>query len=113
MDLTNYEIKVINMLFDSIFTIEKKKQLLLESDSSLYIDFAINGESAEKIYTLFDNAFKLEHKIEIILALYKQQGFEFKDIYELIENRNVLIFNYYDSSWRNKILKLKFDPFMG
>ena len=102
MDLTNYEIKVINMLFDSIFTIEKKKQLLLESDSSLYIDFAINGESAEKIYTLFDNAFELKHKIEIILALYKKQGFEFKDIHELLDNRNVLIFNYYDSSWRNK-----------
>ena len=96
MDLTRYEIKVINMLFDSIFTIEKKKQLLLESDSSLYIDFAINGESAEKIYTLFDNAFELEHKIEIIFALYRKQGFDFKDIHELLDNRNVLIFNYYD-----------------
>ena len=102
MELTNYEIKVINMLFDSIFSIEKRRQLLLESDSSLYIDFAINGESAEKVYTLFDNAFELEHKIEIIFALYKNHGFDFKDIHELLENRNVLIFNYYDSSWRNK-----------
>lgn len=102
MNLTDYEIKVINMLFDSIFTIEKRKQLLLETDSSLYIDFAINGESAEKIYTLFDNAFELEHKIEIIFALYKKHGFDFKNIHELLENRNVLIFNYYDSSWRNK-----------
>ena len=102
MELTNYEIKVINMLFDSIFSIEKRIQLLLESDSSLYIDFAINGESAEKVYTLFDNAFELEHKIELIFALYRKYGFDFKDIYELLENRNVLIFNYYDSSWRNK-----------
>ena len=102
MELTNYEIKVINMLFDSIFSIEKKKQLLLESDSSLYIDFAINGESEEKVYNLFNNAFELEHKVEIIFALYKKYGFEFKDIHELLENRNVLIFNYYDSSWRNK-----------
>lgn len=102
MDLTDYEIKVINMLFDSIFTIEKKKQILLETDSNLYIDFALNGESPEKIYTLFDSAFELKHKIEIIIAFYKKYGFEFKDIHNLLENRNVIIFNYYDSSWRNK-----------
>jgi len=102
MNLTNYEIKVINMLFDSFFPIEKRKELLLESDSSLYIDFALNGENAEKIYSLFDNAFELEHKIEIITQFYKNYGFEFKDIHNLLENRNVLIFNYYDSSWRNK-----------
>lgn len=101
MKLTNYEIKVINMLFDSIFTIEKRKQILLESNSSLYIDFAINGESAEKIYSLFDSAFEIKHKIKIIIALYKKHGFKFKNIHELIKNRNVLIFNYYDSSWRN------------
>ena len=104
MDLTNYEIKVINMLFDSIFSIEKKKQLLLESDSSLYIDFAINGESEEKVYNLFNNAFELEHKVEIIFALYKKYGFEFKDIHELLENRNVLIFNYYDSNRKNTLI---------
>lgn len=102
MDLSNYEIKVINMLFDSIFKIEDRKRLLLECDSSLYIDFAINGESNEKIYNLFDNAFELEHKIQVIELLYQRYGFVFKDIHELIENRNVLIFNYYDSSWRNK-----------
>lgn len=102
MNLTNYEIKVINMLFDSIFTIEKRKEILLQCDSSLYIDFALNGESAEKIYSLFDNAFELEHKIELLLAFYKKYGFAFDNIYELIENRNVIIFNYYDSSWRNK-----------
>ena len=102
MKLTNYEINIIQMLFDSIFTIEEKKQMLLESDFSLYIDFAINGESREKIYTLFDNAFELNHKIKIIFALYKKYGFNFKDIHELLKNRNVLIFNYYDSSWRNK-----------
>lgn len=102
MDLTDYEIKVINMLFDSIFTIEKKKQILLETDSNLYIDFSLNGESPEKIYSLFDSAFELKHKIEIIIAFYKKYGFEFKDIHNLLENRNVIIFNYYDSSWRNK-----------
>lgn len=102
MDLTDYETKIINMLFDSIFPIEKKKELLLESDSSLYIDFALNGESSEKIYALFDNAFELEHKIEIIITFYEKYGFEFKDIHTLLENRNVLIFNYYDSKWRNK-----------
>lgn len=102
MDLTDYEIKVINMLFDSIFTIEKKKQILLETDSNLYIDFAINGESPEKIYTLFDNAFELEQKVEFIMAFYKKYGFKFNNIKDLIEKRNVLIFNYYDSNWRNK-----------
>ena len=102
MQLSNYEIKVINMLFDSIFTIQKKKEILLKVDSSLYIDFAINGESANKIYELFDNAFELEHKIELIESFYSQNGYNFKNIHELIKNRNVIIFNYYDSSWRNK-----------
>lgn len=102
MNLTKHEIKVINMLFDSIFTIEKRKEILLATDSSLYIDFAINGESPEKIYTLFDSAFKIKHKIKLIIAFYKKHGFKFKNIHELIKNRNVLIFNYYDCSWRNK-----------
>lgn len=102
MNLTKYETKIINMLFDSIFTIEKRKEILQESDSSLYIEFALNGESAEKIYNLFEQAFEIEDKIEIIMAFYKAYGFEFKDIQELLQNRNVLIFNYYDSSWRNK-----------
>lgn len=102
MDLTEYEIKVINMLFDDMFSIETRKRLLQESDSSLYIDFAINGDNKERIYKMFDSAFELEHKIELIFALYNKYGFNFKDIHELIENRNVLVFNHYDSSWRNK-----------
>ncbi|WP_305085870.1 hypothetical protein [uncultured Clostridium sp.] len=101
MNLTNYEIKIINMLFNSIFTIEKRKELLLATDTSLYIDFAINGESPERINNLFEQAFEIEHKIELIIAFYKKYGFDFKDIHELLENRNVLIFNYYDCSWRN------------
>lgn len=102
MDLTSYEIKLINMLFDSMFSIEKRKELLLKCDSSLYLDFALNGDNQERIYEMFDSAFELKHKIEIIIAFYKKYGFEFKDIHNLLENRNVLIFNYYDSSWRNK-----------
>lgn len=102
MDLTNYEIEIIDMLFNSIFKIEDKKNLLLECDSSLYIDFALNGESAEKINALFNSAFEIKHKIQALELLYKACGFVFNDIHELIENRNVLIFNYYDSSWRNK-----------
>ena len=37
MDLTEYEIKVINMLFDDMFSIETRKRLLQESDSSLLL----------------------------------------------------------------------------
>ena len=96
----SFSMFIYNFTFFSVNIIKIIK--IIDIKAIKYIDFAINGESAEKIYSLFDNAFELEHKIEIILALYKQQGFEFKDIYELIENRNVLIFNYYDSSWRNK-----------
>lgn len=102
MDLTNYEIKIINMLFDNMFSIEKRKEILLQCDSSLYIQFALNGDNQEMIYTMFDNAFELEHKIDFIMALYNKYGFEFNNIQELIENRNVLIFNHYNSNWRKK-----------
>ena len=63
---------------------------------------ALNGESGEKIYKLFDSTFELEHKIQAVQLNYLMYNYKFKDIHELIENRDVLIYNYYDSSWRNK-----------
>lgn len=102
MDLTNYEIEIINMLFDNIFSIEKRKELLLKCDSSLYLEFALNGDNQEIIYEMFNNAFKLEDKIKLIIALYNKYDFAFENIHELIKNRNVLIFNHYNSNWRKK-----------
>lgn len=102
MDLTENDIKIISMIFNNIFPIEKRKEILLKTDSSLYTYFALNGENPEEIFKMFDSAFELKHKIEIVMAVYKKYGFDFKDIKELLENRDVLIYNYYDSSWRNK-----------
>ena len=102
MDLTNYEIKIINMLFNSFFKTETKKRMLEELDTEMYIDLVLNGASAERVNKLVDSILKLEDKIEIVQLAYKKYGFEFEDIHQLIENRNVLIFNYYDNSWRNK-----------
>ncbi len=102
MSLTEREINIINMLFDNMFSIEDKKEILSKADSSFSIDFALNDIDNQQVYNIFDNAFKLEHKIECVIALYSAHGFTFKDIHELIANRNVLLFNYYDSNWRNK-----------
>jgi len=102
MDLSQEELKIINMLFDNIFSLEDRKRLLLQANANLHIDFALNGANSEKIYKMFDSAFKLEHKIQAIELNYLTYGYKFKDIHELIKNRDVLIYNHYDSSWRNK-----------
>ena len=102
MNLSQEEVRIINMLFDNIFSLEDRKKLLLQANSESYIDFALNGESGEKIYKMFDSAFELEHKIQAIELNYLTRGYKFKSIHELIENRDVLIYNHYDSSWRNK-----------
>ena len=96
MSLSNYEIKLVNMIFNNVFPLEKRKEILFKVDKDLYNEYILCRDRENMIFERFDKAFNLKQKIEVVQALYKKYGFEFKDIHELLQNRHCLIYNYYN-----------------
>lgn len=102
MNLTKYEIMLVNQIFDNIFTIQKRKELLEKIDSSYILFFTLNGNDSQVIYDTFDEFYSFEDKVDFLMEFYEHYGHKFDNIKNLLENSGVLFFNHYDSSWRKK-----------
>lgn len=105
MNLTKYETMLVSQIFDNMFSIQERKNILQEIDSSLSLTFILNGNDSQMIYNMFDEAFSLEDKVNAVMQLYEHYGFKFDNIKILLENSGLIFFNHYDSSWRKKDIR--------
>lgn len=108
--LSREEKRIVNMLFNHLFTMEYKIRILKLLFPSTTTDLAIHRKDTAKINEIFDCLFSFEDKIEGIKLNYEVKGYNFESIEDIIENRELLEENEICTDWKTQRERRKQKP---
>jgi hypothetical protein len=100
--LSREEKRIINMLFNHLFSKEYKIKFLKLLFPSTTIDLNKYRNNDIKINEIFDLFFDFEDKIQGIKLQYEVNGYNYNTIEEIIENRAILTENESCPDWKIK-----------